>query len=239
MADKKKFYGVNAIIPVRLQWANRLFVKDTGGTYSNDKYGATLLIDKSDTATVAQVRKVIAEAAVEGIKAGLLDKDETLRIINAINRGESGDPDFFYPLQDGDGTGENLKGETYVRSERQPELKGQWFMNATSQRQPRLYDTHARLYDEQHMSEARRDIYSGAYVRVNLFFNVFGPNKNVRKGGISLWVNAVQKLHDGERFGGPANDGFTPVDDEDFTTPTNGESNDTSSDASMFAAMGI
>lgn len=231
--DKGKFVGLDFMLRnVRLQWANRLFTPDTQGKYADGKYSVYALIDKQDEAQVAEIRKAVAQAATKGIEAGLLDKERTIDYIRRAINGDM-DEDFFFPLTDGDKS---------PRLDKEPELAGHWVIKASSKNKPRVYDGMARLFDDD--DKAHRDVYSGCYANVRIFFNVFEPNKALRGGGVAVWLNAVQKVRDGERIGGsyPANDGFEPVpgaqDAADGFAPVTPGS-DAGATGDMYSQMGL
>ena len=80
------------------------------------KYGAMLIIPKTDTATVKQLNEAIESARAQGVASGLR---------NAKN--------FLSPLKDGDG--QKPRGGEYG-----PECKGCWVLNTSSKRKPNVVD---------------------------------------------------------------------------------------------------
>lgn len=87
------------------------------------------------------------------------------------------------PLRDGD-----------VERSGQEEYAGHYFLNARSIRQPGIFDK------DGHEILDSTEIYSGCYGRVSLDFYAY--NKAGNKG-ITVGINSVMKLKDGEPFGGP------------------------------------
>lgn len=91
--------------------------------------------------------------------------------------------EFWNPIQDGDG-----------QVEKYPERAGHWIINAGSSEKfpPVVVDRNkAEIMDQ-------REIYSGCFCRAKIGFYAF---QNIKKGvGVSL--NVLQKLRDGDPFGG-------------------------------------
>jgi hypothetical protein len=216
--SKRTFITENLTIPnARTQWAIRLFTPDTEGQYADNKYSVILLIDKSDTETVAAIRKAIAEDIKKAIEAKLLDGPATVQYVQRVNAGDY-DEDFAYPLHDGDLATKTDKetGERVLRKDNgEPELAGHWYITAKSAKRPRIYSALAVQYDlndPAQLDRAKSDIYSGCRVNARVTFNAFGSSRAVRGGGVGVWLNAVQKFADDERLGGgPVDDGFSPV----------------------------
>jgi len=158
---------------------------------SAPKYSVTLLIPKSDTATVEKIKAAMAEAA---------DKFRQKNGAAALPANP------ITPLHDGDGV-KPSSGEPYG-----PECKGCWVMSVSSgeSQKPVVVDNMGRpIFDAS-------EVYSGCYGRASI--NFYGYNN--RKKGIGAGLLAIQKLHDGEPFGtvGSAedfNDGYTDVEADD------------------------
>lgn len=83
-----------------------------------------------------------------------------------------------------------------------PEMEGHWKLNVATRTKPPVVDRAKRQLTSD------EDIYSGMYVRANI--NLYAYNFNNTKKGITAGLNGVQKLRDGERFGGG---GFTEFDE--------------------------
>ena len=75
-----------------------------------------------------------------------------------------------------------------------PEYAGCYFINANSSRKPGIVDANL----EPIMSQD--EFYSGCYGRASI--NFYGYNFNGVSKGIGCGLNNLQKLRDGERFGG-------------------------------------
>jgi hypothetical protein len=111
---ENKPYDVTTSKPVRLSY---VFLtnprKNDDG--SDGKYGATLLIPKTDKAGLAKIRKAIDEAIEEGISSKWGGKQpKNLRL----------------PLRDGD----------LERADEAPEYEGMFFLNANSTQRPGIVD---------------------------------------------------------------------------------------------------
>ena len=94
------------------------------------------------------------------------------------------------PWKDGD-----LDAEQY------PEMAGHWKLNVATYTKPAMVDRMKRPL-------APEDIYSGMYARANI--NLYAYNFDNTKKGITGGLNGIQKLRDGEAFGGG---GFTDFDE--------------------------
>lgn len=115
---------------------------------SDGKYGATLIIPKTDTVTVAQINAAIEAAKVAGAAKG---------IRNAKN--------FPSPLRDGDGP--KPRGGEYG-----PECKGCWVLSSSSKRQPKVVDRRVQpILDPD-------EIYSGMWAIVDINFACFSVTGN-------------------------------------------------------------
>ena len=102
------------------------------------------------------------------------------------------------PLRDGDT--ERPDDEAY---------KNAYFVNANSSTAPGIVDA-----DRQPIID-RSEVYSGVYGRASINFYAFNSNGN---RGIACGLNNLQKIRDGEPFGGKsrAEDDFATEDDDDF-----------------------
>ena len=132
--------------PVRLSYVhlNEPRKNDNG----EEKYGAVLLIPKTDTATVKQINDAIAAARVAGVGAGL-----------------RGAANFLSPLRDGDG--QRPRGGDYG-----PECKGCWVLSTSSKRQPKVVDRRVQpILDPD-------EIYSGMWAIVDINFACFSVPSN-------------------------------------------------------------
>jgi len=134
-----------------------------------DKYSTCVLIPKSDQKTVDKLNAALGYAIQQGQAKGYW--------------GANLPANFKWPLRDGDA--EYLeKGEEY---------KGNWFLNTSSTRQPKIVDLALNdIYDQS-------EVYSGCYVRVCI--NLFPFNQRGNRG-VGCGLEAIQKICDGEALGG-------------------------------------
>jgi len=107
---------------------------------------------------------------------------------------------FKTPLRDGD---------TERDTDKYPEYKGHYFINANTYNKPSVVD--AKMNDIIDKSE----LYSGCYGRVSIMPAAYNVDGNK---GIKFYLNNVQKLAEGEPLGGAsasnASDDFTAVEDD-------------------------
>ena len=158
---------------VRLSYANLNAPRAPQGG-GEPKYAATLLIPKSDTATIENIKASI-EAAAQAAQA---EKWGGVR-----------PPVLPNPLHDGDSVREN--GTPYGA-----ECKGHYVITASSKSKPAVVhvsDIKTEL--------APQDVYSGMYARVTI--NFFGYNA-AGKRGVGCGLGNVLKLREGEPLGSGA-----------------------------------
>jgi len=118
-----------------------------GGT---PKYSVSLIIPKSDTATIARVKQAIEAAYKEG-EAKLRGNGKTVPPLAALKS----------PLRDGDL--ERPDDEAYANA---------YFINANSASKPGIVD-----HDRQPIID-RSEVYSGVYGRASIAFYAFNSNGN-------------------------------------------------------------
>ena len=158
---------------VRLSYAN-LNEPRAQSPGATPKYSVSLLIPKTDTATVENIRASIEAAAAE-----------------AQGKKWNGyrPPNIYSILHDGDGTKEN--GKPYG-----DECKGHWVLNASSHQKPEV--VHVSDIKTQLLPN---DIYGGMYARVTInFFGYAAPQKI----GVGCGLGNVMKTRDGEPLAGNA-----------------------------------
>ena len=178
----------------RLSYVN-IFEAVTPQGSNEKKYSITLLIPKSDTATVSKIKAAIAEAADNFRK-----KNGTASLpANPMS-----------PLHDGDGVKPN-SGEPYG-----PECKGCWILSASAKenQKPIVVDEFGNeISGPNTICTNPGAVYSGCYGRASI--NFYGYS-NVRKG-IGAGLLGVKKLHDGTPFStmGSASDFDDDWQDED------------------------
>jgi Protein of unknown function (DUF2815) len=151
-----------------------------------DSYSLMFLIPKTDTVTVNAIKKSI-EAFKKDTKAEGKWGSKFLASMKL-------------PLRDGD---------TERDTDKSPEFKGHYFINANTYTKPGVVDAQM----QEIINPA--DIYSGCYGRISVVPAAFNTDGNK---GIKFYLNNVQKLSDGEKLGGgasQASDDFTAVE-EDF-----------------------
>ena len=153
-----------------------------------EHYSCSFIIRKDDAKTVEAVKKAIQAAYEEG-REKLKGTGKTVPSFEALKN----------PLRDGD-----------VEFPDREEYKGCYFLNANNyNRRPTVVDTEFKPIEEP------TEVYSGMYCKA--FCNAYVFNRGVNKG-ITISLEHVMKVADGERLGGS----FTPVedafgdDDEDF-----------------------
>lgn len=158
--------------PVRLSFEAILQPRAPRGSDGPPKYSATLLVPKTDTATVQSIFDAIEAAKREGI-AG------------KWNGMAPAQPP--HPVYDGDGV--RPSGEPFGE-----ECRGMWVFtaNASAERPPQVVDQQLREVIQP------TKVYSGMWVRVNV--NFFAYNSNGRKG-IGAGLNCVQLYKDDEPLG--------------------------------------
>lgn len=177
----KVITGVNT----RWSYANVWDPKSING--GAPKYSVSLIIPKSDTATVAKVKGAIETAYEEG-QSKLKGNGKTVPALSVLKT----------PLRDGDL--ERPDDEAYANS---------YFINANSATAPGIVDA-----DRQPILE-RSEVYSGVYGRASI--NLYAFNSNGNKGiacGLNNLqkVRDGEPLGGKSR----AEDDFSTEDDDDF-----------------------
>jgi hypothetical protein len=173
----------------RLSYANIWQAKSING--GAPKFSTSVLIPKSDTATVARVKAAIKAAYDEG-ESKLKGNGKTVPALSAIKT----------PLRDGDT--ERPDDEAYA---------GHWFVNANSNTAPGVVDVNRQPIID------TSEIYSGVYARVSLSFYAFNSNgnKGIACGLQNLQkVRDGEALGGRTRAEDDFDDEFESADDEDF-----------------------
>lgn len=101
-------------------------------------------------------------------------------------------------------------GDEEADMERNPEYADHWFLSTSSKVKPGMVDRDLNPIMDQ------SELYSGAYARVSM--NAFPFSVSGNKG-VSFGLNNIQKIADGESFGGSAvrpEDDFDELDDDDL-----------------------
>lgn len=163
---------------VRFSFVN-IFTPKAFQEGSDPKYSLTIIIPKSDTATVAKLKAAVEAAKNKGLSEKFGGK------MPAIFDDKFGGT----TVRDAD-YDKNQSGDLIVSEH--PEAKNSYIMHVASKNAPGIIDE---------MKQAVLDpkkVYSGCYGRVNITF--FPYNSNGKKG-ISAGLNHVQFLEDGEPLG--------------------------------------
>ena len=165
---------------VRLSFTKNVFTPDEKGSYS-----IMLLIDKKDKETLAAINGTVEKFKADP-KAVSIWGSKFLA-------------SFKSPLRDGD---------TERDTEKYPEYKGHYFVNANTYNKPSVVDS--KMNDIIDKSE----LYPGCFGRVSMIPAAFNVDGNK---GIKFYLNNVQKLADGPAFGAgrsAVSDDFTAVEDD-------------------------
>lgn len=172
----------------RLSYANIWQAKSING--GQPKFSTSVLIPKTDTATLAKVKKAI-EAAYEEGEGKLKGTGKSIPSLASLKT----------PLRDGDT--ERPDDDAY---------KGCWFLNANSNTAPGVVDIrNERIYDTS-------EIYSGVYARVSLTFYAFNSsgNRGIACGLQNIQkVRDGEPLGGKAKAEDDFDDGFKPTEDED------------------------
>lgn len=188
---------------VRLSYPT-LFKARAAEEGQDPKFSVEILIPKSDTKTIAKIRKAQNAAAT----APGADK----KLGNVVPTwGDEKFPGkkFTDTLRDGDDEDE---------SDGRPERAGHWFMNirSSAQYKPGVVDKDLdNVIDES-------EVYGGVYARVSMTAFAFSTQGNK---GVSFGLNSVQVLGYGEPFGAPREDAAETFAD-DFEDPDAPDSDD-------------
>ena len=132
----------------RLSYANIWQAKSING--GTPKFSTSVLIPKSDTVTVARVKKAIQAAYEEG-EGKLKGNGKSVPPLATLKT----------PMRDGD-----------VERPDDPAYEGHWFVNANSGTAPGVVDINRQPIID------TSEIYSGVYARVSLSFYAFNSNGN-------------------------------------------------------------
>ncbi len=173
----------------RLSYANIWQAKSING--GAPKFSTSVLIPKSDTATISRIKAAIKAAYDEG-ESKLKGNGKTVTPLAALKT----------PLRDGDT--ERPDDEAYA---------GHWFVNANSNTAPGVVDLNRQPIID------TSEIYSGVYARVSLSFYAFNSNgnKGIACGLQNIQkVRDGEPLGGRTRAEDDFNDEFETDGDEDF-----------------------
>lgn len=146
------------------------------------KYSVSLLIPKTDKQTIALIQKAVENAKKLGVEKGKWSKDSIPKNLKL-------------PLRDGD----------EEKADEHPEYEGMYFLNASSDRQPGILDSHRNyLMDPEELK-------SGDWGLASINFYPFSVSGN---RGIACGLNNLMKKKDGESLGGTRTSAETDFDGE-------------------------
>ena len=172
---------------VRLSYEH-IFQPSAMDDNSTPKYSAELLIPK-DHPDLPAVKRAIFEAGAE-------------KFPQAISAGKPWPMGFTCALKDAD---KDVDGSGVILSEKNPASKGCYILKAQSTRRPATVGRR-----KEQLTEADGIIYSGCYINVSAA--AAGYEFGKIKKGVTCYLNAVQFVADGERFGTDALSDFDELD---------------------------
>lgn len=237
MADNKNEFITESLIVnnVRVCYTQHLFKRDEPFRGKGEGvFRTTLIIPKTLTDTVTAIQKTLAKVAVIAVKKGVLAQDSTVKAVKDGKDGIVG-KDFGYPLLDGDKfVAKSDKAESFAKA-----VAGCWYMEIKSSRDTFfLVDEQNRELD--HTDPAtQRMFWSGDTVNADVTFNAYGPTGKKILGGISVWMNGLQKVKDGDGRQYTAVNRFKPIATLDSGTPDTTTDDAPASSEDMYAAMGM
>lgn len=178
---------------------------------SNDpKYRVTVIIDKKDKKNLKKIKDALGVAYQEGVKSPKMWNGAKPKIKKN-------------PLHDGDEL--NDKGEP-----KGEELKGKMHFTASSNRPVQVIDKSGRVL------ESDDDFYGGCIGSIIVKAAAY-KNQSV---GVGLYVNAICKTDDGERFGGGgkvnAQEAFSDLLESDGMFGDDDDEDDDDDDDDIFQA---
>lgn len=158
---------------------------------------------KDDGSPSYDVQFIIPKSQREDIKALLI-------AIQKVGKAKWGDnwKKVRQPLRDGDKEKDDLAEDGTTKGEKYPERLGCYFINARSTRPVGVVDRQ-RVPITDH-----NDVYGGMKAKIHISFY---PYSNSGNHGIGVSLNGVQKIADGESFGGsrPSVESMFDLLDED------------------------
>lgn len=175
---------------VRLSYVH-LFQPYAAQKDQEPKFSTTILLPKSDVATMQKINTAIQEAIQQGINSKW----------NGVRP-----PIIAIPVHDGDGARPS-DGMPFGE-----ECKGHWVFTASSKQQQAVVDLNIQPILNQ------TEVYSGMFARVNV--NFFPYNTNGKKG-IGCGLGPVQKIADGEPLGGRVSAEAAFGDSAGYQVPAN------------------
>lgn len=180
---------------VRLSYEH-IFTPSALDETSTPKYSASLIIPK-DHPDAPAIKRALTEAGAE-------------KFPQAFVAGKPWPVGFTCALKDGD---KDVANDGQILGEKNPEYAGCYILKAASTSRPGVFNRNKAA-----IVEADGIIYSGCYVNVSVAFAGYEFGK-VKKG-VTCYLNGVQFVADGERFGSNVADDFDQLDggadDDDF-----------------------
>ena len=174
---------------VRLSYEH-IFTPSAFDDSQEAKYSATFIIPKEHNDLTA-ARKAMLEAGKESFPADF--------------KGNEWPRGYTCSLRDADVATDSTG---TILSEKNPAYKGCWIVEANSKNRPIVINRNKSA-----ITEADGVIYSGCYVNASL--NAAGYTYGKVKKGVKCYLNGVQFVADGERFGADVSDDFDALDGED------------------------
>ena len=174
---------------VRLSYEH-IFTPSAFDEQSKPKYSATFIIPK-DHPDLPVIKRAMFEAGQETFPGDFV--------------GSQWPKGFSCSLKDAD-TAVDANGE--ILAEKKPAYKGCFIVEANSTSRPVVVDRKKAA-----VTEADGIIYSGCYVNASLA--AAGYTFGKVKKGVKAYLNGVQFVKDGERFGMDASADFDALDSED------------------------
>lgn len=174
---------------VRLSYEH-IFTPSAFDDSQDPKYSATLIIPKDHPDSPA-IRRALFDVGAE-------------KWPTAFN-GKGWPAGYTCALKDGD---KDKNQDGVLLSEKNPEYAGAYALKADSTRRPLVIGRRKEA-----LTEADGVIYSGCYVNVSLGVAPYEFGK-VKKG-VKCYLNGVQFVADGERFGSDAMSDFDELDEAD------------------------
>ena len=178
---------------VRLRYEH-VFTPSAFDDSQDAKYSATVIIPK-DHPNLAAAKRAMLEAGQEEFPSDF--------------KGNAWPKGYTCSLRDAD-TATDSAG--VVLAEKDPALAGCYILEANSTRRPLTIDRNKAA-----VTEEDGIIYAGCYVNVSL--NAAGYTFGKVKKGVKCYLNGVQFVGNGERFGVDVSDDFDALDggdDDDF-----------------------
>ena len=169
---RKDVYGAKFTTPIGRFSYPHVFEKAKGMDGQEGKYELTLLIPKDDAEGFARVKSALESVAKEAFGPRFRGLE------NLKNN----------PIKDGDDIAEDGK----LQGKDRESFRGHWVIRPRSGKP-------VAVVNADKTAATKDDIYGGCYGRANVTPASYSAAGN---WGVTLYLNAVQKWKDGERFGG-------------------------------------